>query len=351
MMKKVEFELPPPDEDGEHSTEIELEGNPLSQEVETKSKEAVEIEEEAEAKEKAEAKEDKVEIEIVDDVPEVDRDRKVSKPPEAVTEEELKNYSKDAAKRLKKFSKGYHDERRAKEQAMRESTELERYAKGIGEENVKLRETIKKNQNTMVEQAKHTVATEMENAGRMYKEAYEAGDPEALVKAQTAIARAAVRKDKVDSFKPNALQKEETEVKEVQAPTIEPIRDERADAWADENPWYGTDDEMTSFVVGVHNKLIKTEKLDPRSDEYYERINARMREVFPDQFADEEKEDSKETTSRKKPTNVVAPATRSTAPRKVVLTRTQVALAKRLNVPLELYAEKVAEEERKQQHA
>ena len=98
---------------------------------------------------------------------------------------------------------------------------------------------------------------------------------------------------------------------------------------------------MTSFALGLHQKLVK-QGVNPQSDDYYEKINSRMRELFPNEF-DEGIEDEPETPKRKS-SNVVAPATRSTAPKKVRLTQTQVTLANRLGVPLELYAKKVAEE-------
>lgn len=98
---------------------------------------------------------------------------------------------------------------------------------------------------------------------------------------------------------------------------------------------------MTSFALGVHEKLVK-QGVDAESDEYYEKLNRRIRQVFPESFDDEVIEEK--PVKKAKPANVVAPATRSTAPKKIVLTQTQVALAKRLGVPLELYAKKVAEE-------
>ena len=99
---------------------------------------------------------------------------------------------------------------------------------------------------------------------------------------------------------------------------------------------------MTASALGYHSKLVK-EGVDPRSDEYYEKINARMRKLFPESFDDEEEEEQELPKAKAKAPNVVAPATRSTAPRKVTLTQTQVAIAKRLGVPLELYAKQVAE--------
>jgi hypothetical protein len=123
------------------------------------------------------------------------------------------------------------------------------------------------------------------------------------------------------------------------------VRDERAVSWADDNPWFGSDDEMTAFALGLDSKLKKS-GLDPQSDEYYEKINSRMRQVFPDQF-DDGIEDQPEETKRKS-SNVVAPATRSTGSKKIRLTQSQVAIAKRLGVPLETYAKQAAELMRKQ---
>ena len=125
---------------------------------------------------------------------------------------------------------------------------------------------------------------------------------------------------------------------------VQQVADPKARDWAAANPWFGSDDEMTSFAMGVHNKLAK-DNVVVGSDDYYEKLNARMRQVFPDNFEDTLEE--VEVERPKKQANVVAPATRSVAPKKVKLTQTQVAIAKRLGVPLELYAQKVAEEMRK----
>jgi hypothetical protein len=284
-----------------------------------------------------EPKSEELEIEIEDDTPVADRGRKPSKPPEEVTDEELENYSDKVKGRIKHLSKGYHDERRVKEAALRERNELESYAKQLVAENNKLKGTVDKNQETLLNQAKQTVATEMVNAKRQYKEAYEEGDPDALINAQEALTTAKIRADKVANFKPTPLQKEETPVQvPQQAPALDIQRDEQAVSWADENSWFGSDDEMTAFALGLDSKL-KKEGVDPQSNTYYEKINARMRQVFPDQF-DEEPESTKRKSS-----NVVAPATRSTSPKKVTLNQSQVAIAKRLGISLEDYAKQAAE--------
>ena len=284
-----------------------------------------------------ESKSEELEIEIEDDTPVADRGRKPSKPPEEVTDEELENYSDKVKGRIKHLSKGYHDERRVKEAALRERNELESYAKQLVAENNKLKGTVDKNQETLLNQAKQTVAAEMASAKRQYKDAYEEGDPDALINAQEALTTAKIRADKVANFKPAPLQKEETPVQvPQQAPALDIQRDEQAVSWADENSWFGSDDEMTAFALGLDSKL-KKEGVDPQSNTYYEKINARMRQVFPDQF-DEEPESTKRKSS-----NVVAPATRSTSPKKVTLNQSQVAIAKRLGISLEDYAKQAAE--------
>ena len=344
--QNVEFEFPDPDKD-ETSQEVEIdiaeeEDAPL--EVEG----AVGREDMKSAKDTIKAGE--VEIEVEDDTPEADRGRKASPPPEEVTNEELENYSDKVKNRIKHFSKGYHDERRAKETAQREREELESYAKNLIAENNKLKGSVDQNHNTLIESAKKQVQGEMALAQRQYKEAYESGEPDKVLEAQTALNTAQIRQEKVNGLKPKqiqALQPQETPVQtQVDVPQPRVQQDEKANSWRDDNPWFGSDDEMTAFALGLHNKLTK-DGVDPKTDTYYEKINSRMRQVFPDQF-DDGIEDEPEVETKSKSSNVVAPATRSTAPKKIRLTQSQVAIAKKLGVPLETYAKQAAELMRKQ---
>ena len=286
------------------------------------------------------------EVEVVDDTPKADRNRKPSEPPEEVTDEELEDYSEKVRKRIQHFSKGYHDERRAKEAALRERDELERFVKSIQDENNKLKGSVNKNQTALVEQAKKTAEIELAQAKSAYKTAYEAGDTDAILAAQESLTNAKIKTDKLNNFKVPPLQEETDEVKTKEEPEKAPVVDKRAQDWASKNTWFGTDDEMTSLALGLHNKLAK-QGVDLQSDEYYEAIDTRMRQLFPDKF-EEEIAETEEAEKPKKQANVVAPATRSVAPKKVKLTQTQVAIAKRLGVPIELYAQKVAEEMRKE---
>ena len=284
------------------------------------------------------------EIEVVDDTPPEDRGRKpMDEPPKEVTDEELAKYDEGVQKRIKHFTKGYHEERRAKETAEREREEAFKLAQAVLEENKKLKGSVNQNQTALLEQAKRVVSNEVETAKRMYKEAYESGDSDKLVEAQEALTIAKIRADKVNNFRPAPLQEEETPVQITQQPTRAAPVDEKLLAWQDQNQWFGSNKRMTAYALGLHEDLV-AEGIPSGSEEYYRRIDTDIRQRFSDQFGAEESVDAKPQRTK---SNIVAPATRSTAPKKIVLTQTQVNLAKRLGVPLELYARKVAEEMRK----
>jgi hypothetical protein len=287
------------------------------------------------------------EVEIVDDTPEEDRGRKpMEEPPKDVTDDELAKYDESVRKRIQHFTKGYHEERRAKESALREREEAVRLAQQVVEENKKLKGSLHQGQSALLEQAKKVVANEMEQAKRRFKEAYESGDADALTAAQEEMTAVKMKADRVNNFRPAPVQAEE---KQVQMATAEPVRpklDAKTQEWTDKNTWFGSDDEMTSFALGFHNKLAKS-GITPSSPEYYERIDARMKQVFPDAFESEKTDNSEDAAPSPKKSNVVAPASRSTAPKKIVLTKTQVELAKRLGLTNEQYARAVAAEMRK----
>lgn len=282
--------------------------------------------------------EGETQIEVVDDTPEEDRGRTPMKePPVDPTEEELEKYSESVKKRIQHFSKGYHDERRAREAAQREREEAVRYAQALAEENKKLQGSLGQGQQALIEQAKKTVSIELEDAKRKLKEAHEAGDTEAFIAAQEELTAAKIKAERIAAFKPAPLQEDKPAVQSPATPPT-PRPDPKAVAWQKANPWFGTNRRMTALAMEVHTELVEG-GVDPNSDEYYDRINAEVRQIFPDAFPSEKPV---------KKSNVVAPATRSTAPKKIVLTQTQVSIAKRLGVPLELYARQVAEEMRKQ---
>ena len=336
--EKVEYTFPDvedskPDIDIEGSSAIEVDLTGKSKQDQGAKKRA-----------KTEDVSDELEIEVVDDTPEKDRGRKPSEPPADVTEEELEEYSEKVRKRIQHFSKGYHDERRDKETAQRERQELERLAQRLVEENKKLKNTVGENQSAMLEQAKRSADLDLANAKKAYKDAYESGDSDSVVDAQEKLTEAKLQSDKVSNFKLPSLQEEETTVQE-NLNTSTPVADERVQAWAKQNTWFGKDDEMTSLALGLHNKLVKERGEDyAKTDEYYNIIDTRMRQLFPENFGEQEEEPEQP----RRQSNVVAPATRSKAPKKVKLSQTQVNIAKRLGVPLELYAKQVAEDMRKQ---
>jgi len=275
------------------------------------------------------------EIEVVDDTPEPDRGRAPMKePPAEVTDEELTQYSEGVKKRIQHFSKGYHDERRAKEAAFREREEALRLAQSLVEENQKLQGSLGKGQEALLAQAKQVVANEVDQAKVKYKQAYESGDADALVTAQEELTAAKIKADRVNNYRPAPLQQTKPAVQ----PAPEPKADAQALAWQEANQWFGSNRRMTAVALEIHTELVES-GVSPTSSEYYEKINSEVRKVFPEAFPSEKPA---------KKSAVVAPATRSTAPRKIVLTQSQVNLAKRLGLPLEVYAKQVAEEMRKQ---
>ena len=279
------------------------------------------------------------EIEVVDDTPDKDKGRPPMKePPAEVTDDELAQYSEGVKKRIQHFSKGYHEERRQKEAALREREEAIRLAQQLVEENKRLQSTQGQTQQVLLEQAKRVVQNEIEDAKRKYKEAYESGDADALVAAQDELTAAKIKADRVNNFRPAPVQRETPVVQPAPEPVREQQVDPKASAWQDVNPWFGTDDEMTALALTVHRKLVES-GVNPTSDEYYERIDSRMRQVFPDAFPSEKPV---------KKSTVVAPATRSTAPKKIVLTKSQVNIAKRLGLTNEQYARAIAEQMRNQ---
>ena len=287
-------------------------------------------------------------VEIVDDTPMADRNRKpMTEAPKDVTDEELAKYTDQSLKaRLAHLGRGYHEERRAKESALREREEAVRAAQTIAEENKKLKGSLSQGQSALIEQAKKVVNNELDAAKRKYKEAYEAGDSDALLAAQEDLTTSRIKFDKLANFKPATV--EEKPQQTAPAPAYEAPQqiDPRVVDWKESNPWFGSNRKMTAYAIAVHEDLVQNEGVSPSSAEYFKRIDAEIRERFADQFESSKSDDA--PSHRQKASNVVAPATRSTAPRKIVLTKSQVEIAKRLNVPLELYARKVAEQMRNQ---
>jgi len=289
------------------------------------------------------------EIEVVDDTPEKDRGRKpLDREVQDPTDDELQEYGDKVKNRIKELTHARHDERRAREAAQREKEEAFRLAQAAVEENKQLKERLARGQTTYVSQAQKLAEVELEQAKAALKAAHEAGDTDAFAEAQIALNRAVLMTEQAKAMK-TPLRSEETSGNVVpqQAPRPQaPKTDTKALAWKDRNQWFGKDEEMTSLALGLHNKLVRS-GYDTSSDEYYNAIDTRMRQVFPDKFESEKTEQKSANTARK-PATVVAPSSRATSAKKIVLTSSQVALAQRLGLPLEVYARQYAEDMRKQ---
>jgi basic membrane lipoprotein Med (substrate-binding protein (PBP1-ABC) superfamily) len=286
--------------------------------------------------------ENDIEVEIVDDTPEEDRGR-VPLPKNIVEEldnDDLEEYSEKVKKRLSQMKKVWHDERREKERVSREREEALRFAQQAYEENKQLRQQLGAGEQIFIGEVAKAANLELAAAKEKLKQAYESGDAELITDAQEALTDAKLRIKEVERFQPT-LQSDNTSVQntnQVQAPPPAPSRvvDQKAEEWRQRNEWFGADEEMTALAYGLHEKLVRS-GVDPRSDDYYRRIDETIRRRFPERFEDAEPVRSPKAPARKAAT-VVAPVTRGTAPRQVRLTPSQVAIAKRLGLTNEAYA-------------
>jgi len=324
----------------------------------TKFDDSYEFPDEIEAKKAA--AEDKIEIEIEDDTPIPDRGRKPMKEPvEDPTEEELASYDEKVQARIKKFTRGYHDERRAKEQALREREATEAYARQIIEENKKLQQQLSSGSKVLIEQSQSSAQLELEAAKKKYKEAYEQADVDALAEAQAEIAKATLRMDRASGMKPIEVEEKEFTPTQPEQPKFTP----RTQKWIDRNSdWWGRDEEMTMAAMGIDKKLQREYGADyVGTEEYFKTIDKTMRKRFPEHFESEQSyeedepppkkrtsepvdEDDDDDTPRRatRITSPVAPATRSTPPSRIRLKASEAAQARRLGVPIEEYARQVA---------
>lgn len=298
-----------------------------------------------------EAEEEKFEIEVEDDTPPKDRGRTKSEPEyvEQMEKDELDEYSEAAKNKIDGFRKIYHDERREKEKAQREQQEAIELAKRLLEENKQLKSRVSSSDQAAIDNFKTTAERELDMAKKEYREAYDAGDSEKLVEAQEKLTSAKLKIDKAASYadtlnQRRALQEQENEVQIPQQTQAAPVRDSKAVAWQERNQWFGQDDEMTSLALGLHEKLVKQNGLAyATTDEYYKRIDETMRKRFPENF-EGEKVDEEKSSVRTKPSTVVAPASRSTSPKKIRLTTSQLAIAKKLGLTAEQYARELIKE-------
>lgn len=308
---------------------------------------------------------DDVEIEFVDDTPEEDqpftketslpvemRDAQSEEEPaeqEENNSEEIKNVSSKVEKRIKKLRREFHEERRAKEVAQRLSDEAVRATQKLHEENQRLMELVKMSQSAVTNEKKSGTEASVSFAEQKLRQAHESGDPEQIAIAQKNLTDAQIAHSQyhlaynkvIDEWKQSAVPEQPQQV-EPEYPQVPPP-DPKALAWQDENEWFGNDAEMTSFAFGVHDKIV-SEGVDPNTDEYYQLIDSRMRQVFPDHFSSETVVEDE--APRTKASSVVAPAKRGSqgSPRKITLTATQLRLASRLGLTPQQYAAQLLKE-------
>jgi hypothetical protein len=313
----------------EYPDDDEIPGSKISEE-----KEKTEV--------KVETKADDIDLEITeDDIPVADRGKEPL-PKEKVEELEndtLEDYSERVKQRMAQLKKVWHDERRAKESADRERHEAIKFAQQISEENKRLKTTLTSGEETYIQTLKNALEQRLDSAKRDYREAYNAGETDRIIDAQQKMNDAQMRLSQAQQYEPrfkNTLQEPENPVyiQQNEQPSFKP--DSKAMAWQEKNDWFGKDEEMTSLALGLHEKLVRS-GISPTSDEYYRRIDSTMQKRFPENFGDATL-DEDQPAQRTKPSTVVAPATRSTAPKKVRLTKTQVALAKKFGLTPEQYA-------------
>jgi len=320
----------------------------------TKFDDTYEFPDEVEAKKAA--AEEKFEIEIEDDTPPADRGRKpMREPVEDPTDEELATYDEKVQARMKKFTRGYHDERRAKEQAVREREATETYAKQIIEENKRLQQQLSSGSKVLIEQSQSSAQLELDAAKKKYKEAYETADVDALADSQAEIAKATLRMDRASGMKPIEVDERGFTPAQPEQNKMSP----RTKKWLDRNEWFGPDDEMTMTAMGIDRRLQKEYGADyVGTEEYFQTIDKTMRKRFPEHFESDQSYEEDESPPKKRTsepdeddepprratriTSPVAPAARSTPPNRIRLKASEVETARRLQVPIEEYAKQVA---------
>jgi len=306
---------------------------------------------------------DELEIEVLDDTPE--EDRQMARPaadrldPDSEEfEEEIKNYSTAAQSRIKALKYEFHEERRAKESAVRQSEEAVKYAERVSADNTNLKDGLDNSNQVLLEQYGARSDAELEAARKGFKEAYEGGETDALLEAQENLSRLHAERvralSEAESFQRTRQQTPQEAVPQQQAAAQQQsgTPDVRAMKWLRENNWFhkAGNEDMTGYAVGLHQKLV-TSGLNPQiHEEYYIKIDEGMRTIFPDKFSDGQKggngaDSSPVATTGNKPPPVGGPSRGGKPPRKVQLTATQVSLAKRLGLTNKQYAAQVAKEQ------
>jgi len=271
-----------------------------------------------------------------------DENQKVSVASGEGDESELETYSKGVQKRISRLTEKFRKEERDREEAVRFSQQLL-------QEKQQLEGRLKQLDSGYLNEYGARIEAQITSARRNYKDAYEAGDTDRMIEAQEALARASSDKERYDLAKRRADQRVETAPVETQQYQQQPARqqqqqapqaqvDPKAQGWAEKNTWFGQDEVMTYAAFGIHRKLVEEEGFDPQSDDYYSEIDRRVRTEFPHKFK------TANTSGKSQVAPAGSSASRSTNKqgRKTVrLSPSQIAIAKRLNVPLEEYAKYV----------
>lgn len=290
-----------------------------------------------------------IEIEIVNDAPLVDQNRRPlpKNQVEELEADDLEAYDGKVKYRLSQMKKVWHDERREKETAIREREEAFSYAQAKDKEIRHLRNQVGHGEQMFVTEVTKSATSEIAAAKEHLKKAYEAGDSDLIADAQEELTDAKLRMRDIQSLRP-ALQVENNDVQQVQQPREQaPVVDSKAESWRTKNTWFGVDKKMTGFALGLHQELVES-GVDPRSDDYYEKVNTEVKQAFPDRFEEEDSghtEVQDRSSQRTKASSVVAPVSRTTAPRRIRLTLSQSALVKRLGLTPEAYVREMMKSE------
>ena len=284
-----------------------------------------------------------LEIEIEDDTPEEDRNRTPADPAKVrkleVEVDDLDKYSKDAKDKMIQMKRVWNDERRRADSAERERHAALEAAQRLMAENNRMKNMLVAGEGEFKEAVTNSAKAQLTSAKQAYKNAYEAGDVDKVMEAQEELTRAQLEVERANRFKLPPLQEEKFDVQSQPEYQAVPRPDEKVMAWQRQNPWFGQDEEMTAAALGLHEKL-KRQGVVIGSDDYYAKLDTTMRKRFSENFEEDLEPDvnvRKTDSSRTKSPTVVASASRSTAPKRVRLTQSQVAISKKLGLTPEQY--------------
>lgn len=295
---------------------------------------------------------EQLELEIVDDLPK----QPVKQAEKEENDEELSDYSDKVRKRINKLKYEQHEAQRQREAAERMREEAIKFAQQVVAKNQQYESLIQRGEGALVAQIKARASLSLDQAKSLYKEAYEAGDAQKIIEAQEKLLNAqtefreAEKHERVLQNRPRqqAPQPQYTPQNYVPPQPQVPQPSSKALEWTKRNPWFGPQGNrsMTALAYGIHETLIREEGVQADTDEYYQKIDAAMRQRFPDYFEKDEEVQVTSAPTQRTPSTVVAPSNRNNGarPRKIQLTASQVSLAKRLGISPEQYAKQLIKE-------